>query len=275
MTGSVPVPSAGLRRARHRHGKIRIVEGSRPATFAGASRRAPEGARTIGTSTPRRYGPLLATLSVIAAFGPALADLHRGEWLIAALFTALMLCCAHAVGHVPATRRRVLGLALVVIAADASLALHTGLPWVLAVGTLRAAFLGFVAAAILVHLVRTERVTHDTILGDGCVYLLMGLCFQSIFGMIERAHPGSFEHGGVAGSALPGADRLHGRYPALVYYSFVTLSTVGYGDFTPTWSLPQALSAAEAILGQLYLAILVASLVGMRLAAGPSERGGS
>jgi hypothetical protein len=180
---------------------------------------------------------------------------------------------AVAVSHAPATRRRLLALAVVVVAADASLALDPARPLILAVGGLRAAFLAFVTIAILSHVVRAVRVTHDTILGGICVYLLIGLFFHSAFGIVEVLHPGSFRSGGVAVSALPGGDAAHGRYPALVYYSFVTLSTVGFGDITPSWSLPQALSATEAVIGQLYLAILVASLVGMKLAAGVPATG--
>jgi voltage-gated potassium channel len=227
-------------------------------------------ARVWATS---RYGPLLTALGVIAAFGPPLAEAVGGELLIAALFTVLMLSCARAVSHAPATRRRMLALALVVIVADASLALDPARPLVLAASGLRAAFLAFVTIAILTHVVRTERVTHDTILGGICVYLLIGLFFQSVFGIVEVIHPGSFRSGGVAVSELPGANGARGRYPVLVYYSFVTLSTVGFGDIIPTGSLPQALSATEAVVGQLYLAILVASLVGMRLAAGASTTG--
>jgi hypothetical protein len=186
-----------------------------------------------------------------------------------------MLSCAIAVSSSPVTRRRVIAFALVVIAADATLVLDPVQPLIVAVGSLRTAFLAFVTIAILTHVVRADRVTHDTILGGICVYLLIGLFFQSAFGIVEVLHPGSFQTGGVAVSDLPGADRAHGRYPTLIYYSFVTLTTVGFGDITPTWSLAQSLSTIEAVVGQLYLAILVASLVGMRLAGQGPGRGSS
>jgi hypothetical protein len=224
--------------------------------------------RVLGAS---RYGPLLIVLTILLSIGPPLAEWRHGELAVAALFISLMLSAAAAVSHVPKTRRRLLTFALVVIAADTSLALDPAMPQIVAVGSLRAAFLAFVTIAILSHVVRTDRVTHDTILGGIVVYLLIGFFFQSAYGLVEIFHPGSFLAGDVAVSALPGVDRAHGRYPALVYYSFVTLSTVGFGDITPTWSLPQSLSTAEAVVGQLYLAILVASLVGMRL-AGASPR---
>ena len=219
--------------------------------------------RVLGAS---RYGLLLIVLTMLLAVGPPMAEWRHGELAVAALFIALMLTASAAVSHVPKTRRRLLAFALVVIAADTSLALDPVMPLIVAVSSLRAAFLAFVTIAILSHVVRTDRVTHDTILGGIVVYLLIGFFFQSAFGIVEVFHPGSFLAGDVAVSALPGVDRAHGRYPALVYYSFVTLSTVGFGDITPTWSLPQSLSTTEAVIGQLYLAILVASLVGMRLA---------
>ncbi len=224
--------------------------------------------RVVGTS---RYGPLLIVLTILLAVGPPMAEWRHGEFAVAALFIALMLTAAAAVSHVSETRRRLLAFALLVIAADTSLALDPAMPVMVAVGGLRAAFLAFVTIAILSHVVRTDQVTHDTILGGIVVYLLIGFFFQSAYGLVEIFHPGSFLAGDVAVSALPGVDRAHGRYPALVYYSFVTLSTVGFGDIAPTWSLPQSLSTAEAVIGQLYLAILVASLVGMRL-SGRSSR---
>lgn len=228
----------------------------------------------IGVVRSSRYGLLLATLAAIVVLAPPIADATHGPLFIGVIFVALILACAVAVSHRRVTQRRMLALALVVILADTSLALDPAKPLVLAVGGLRSAFLAFATAAILVHVVRAERVTHDTILGGICVYLLLGLLFHSLFGMVEVIEPGSFRRGDVAVSEFANADRAHGRYPALVYYSFVTLSTVGYGDITPTWSLPQSLSAAEAVVGQLYLAILVASLVGMRLATQQSGAGG-
>lgn len=221
--------------------------------------------RALGTS---RYGFLLIVLMLILSFGSSLTELRHGEIAIAVVFTALMLSAGVAVSHVPKTRRRLLAFALIVIAADASLALDPAMPLIVAASSLRVTFLGFVTFAMLSHIVRTEHVTHDTILGGVAVYLLIGFFFQSAFGIVEVFYPGSFLAGDVAVSALPSADSAHGRYPALVYYSFVTLSTVGFGDIMPTWSLPQSLSTAEAVIGQLYLVILVASLVGMRLAAG-------
>jgi hypothetical protein len=169
-----------------------------------------------------RYGLLLASLSLIMALGPPLAEIGGGEILIAAISTVLMLSCAVAVGHMPTTRRRLLGFSIVVIAADVALSVfHPARPVSVAAGGLRAAFLLFVTLAVLTHVVRTERVTHDTIIGGICVYLLIGLFFHSVFGIIELLHPGSFQNGGVAVSELPGADRVHGRYPILVYYSLV------------------------------------------------------
>lgn len=219
-----------------------------------------------------RYGLLLASLTAVAAFGPPLAETVRAELLIVAFFALLVFSAAVAVGHDRAARRRLLATAAVVLVADVVLGFVPSQPLIVSVGLLRAAFLSFVTLAILGHVVRTERVTQDTILGGMCVYVLIGLVFQSLFGIVEALHPGSFVRADVPVSQLPGADHAHGRYPALVYYSFVTLSTVGFGDITPTWSLPQSLSTTEAVIGQLYLAILVASLVGMRLAA--RESGG-
>jgi hypothetical protein len=58
------------------------------------------------------------------------------------------------------------------------------------------------------------------------------------------------------------------RGPVLVYYSFVTMTTVGYGDITPVSPPARTLSWLEAMMGQFYIAVLVAALVGIRISQG-------
>jgi hypothetical protein len=80
--------------------------------------------------------------------------------------------------------------------------------------------------------------------------------------------PGSFPASGKLAGTLGSADA---RGPVLIYYSFVTLTTAGFGDITPVAPSARTLSWLEAMVGQFYIAVLVASLVGLRLAQRPND----
>jgi hypothetical protein len=124
----------------------------------------------------------------------------------------------------------------------------------------------FVAGVLLRHVLGPDRNTRDAILGGVCVYLLMGSAFYNIFCLVEIASPGAFLAGGELLSDYQG-QRLHDAgYPELLYFSFVTLTTLGYGDVTPVSPFARSLSTAAAVTGQLYLTILMAALVGMHIA---------
>lgn len=120
---------------------------------------------------------------------------------------------------------------------------------------------------ILGDLFRSDAgVTRDRLRGAACAYLLMGVAWALAYILIYIWSPGSL----VAGDAIL---KLHGAADSepielghLTYYSFVTLTTLGYGDITPVRPLASTLAWLEALAGQFYLTVLVAFLVGRRLA---------
>jgi len=216
-------------------------------------------------------------------------DTARFSWLLAALIVALALPpVLHSFGVEVASLR--LGLVAVLVASIFVVSRRRSSLWLgialaipaiamdwasLAVGSRELAmassvvailFLGLVIVATGESLMRTERVTTDTILGGICVYLLLGLLWVSAFTLLEIAQPGSLL---VNGMALDqGGAEAHEafRFTEILYFSFVTLTTVGYGDITPATSGARALASGEAIVGQLYVTIFVARLVGLHLA---------
>jgi len=133
-------------------------------------------------------------------------------------------------------------------------------PWLTAVYlVLGALFLGFTAVVVLRQTLGGGTVTTDTIAGAICFYLLLGVIWALIYAMIELAHPGSFLDGGrPVGSA-----GHHTLVPELLYLSLVTLSTLGYGDILPVTKQARMFAALEGIIGPLYLAVLIARLVGL------------
>jgi hypothetical protein len=125
------------------------------------------------------------------------------------------------------------------------------------------------AAAIIVRsLFSRNEVSFDSILGAVCGYLFLGLAWAVGYSIIEHFHPGSFKFGeSVAdfGDQTPLLPQL------LVYYSFVTLSTVGYGDITPVSPPARTFAWMEAITGQFYVAVIVAGLVSLIVAKKPGS----
>jgi voltage-gated potassium channel len=113
-------------------------------------------------------------------------------------------------------------------------------------------FAGLLAAASTLRFVVTEReVGNETIYAALSTYLLAGLFFAQIYLGLERLWPGSLT------SPTPFTDAT------AVYYSFVTLATLGYGDILPKSDLARGVAVFEVIGGQLFLAVMVARLIGL------------
>ena len=126
-------------------------------------------------------------------------------------------------------------------------------------------FLGFAVVISLRFLFTAERVTGSTIWASLCVYLLPGVLWASAYSVLDILHPGSFTFTlGESGGA--GAMRLGGEQSIFpLYFSFVTITTTGYGDIIPTSAEARMLAVLESVTGQLYLAVLVARLVGLHI----------
>ncbi len=96
-----------------------------------------------------------------------------------------------------------------------------------------------------------RQVNRQSVSGAICVYLLIGILFTFLFGAVAALGSGAFFAQGTDGT------------PAIrIYFSYVTLATLGYGDYTAVGNLGRSLSVSEALLGQLYLVTIVALLVG-------------
>ena len=114
----------------------------------------------------------------------------------------------------------------------------------------------FVLATVVGHVLSSRQVTLDTLFGAAAGYLLMGLAWATAYSWIERSSPGSFvinPANDVGSTGIQWFDAVH--------FSYVTLTTLGYGEITPVSAFARSLSFLEAIAGVLYIAFLVARLV--------------
>ena len=126
-------------------------------------------------------------------------------------------------------------------------------------------FLTVTVVALVSRLFVVTSVTLDTISAAICAYLLTGVAFAYSFAVVELRHPGSFGAALFRGPAT-GMEPLLASFHSLIYYSFVCLTTTGFGDIAPVTESARSLSVMESILGQFYMAILIARLVSLQVA---------
>lgn len=134
-------------------------------------------------------------------------------------------------------------------------------------------FVGYAVVVIVLHLFRPQRVTANMIAASICAYLLLAIVWSEAYELIELAKPGSFDIAHV--EDLQGQPFSSSNLAFALYYSFVTLTTLGYGDVTPVTAPARTFAALEAVTGQLYIAVLVSRLVGLHIvhsSAGPDNR---
>ena len=135
--------------------------------------------------------------------------------------------------------------------------------WPMAVSrVLMLAFVSYILGVIALDILSEKRVTRDTIFGSACVYMFLGFVFADIYMLFQIIEPQSF---GQAIDIAPVGSEVRVS-SELSYFSFVTLTTLGYGDMTPKTGMVQGIATFEAMLGQFYLTVLVARLVGLHLA---------
>ena len=110
------------------------------------------------------------------------------------------------------------------------------------------------------RVILTSRgVTASLLVGAICVYLMIGLLFTFLYLGVNGVHPNFFRQGAETEPSI------------YLYFSFITMTTVGYGDFTPASAVPRVLVVIEALLGQIFLVTAVARLVSLYSRVPPGE----
>jgi len=205
--------------------------------------------------SPHRFLYLLIALVAFVTVVPVLEELGQGRMILSIFYSTILLAAAYAVSE----SRGYFILALILAGPAFVLRWINNFlegPWLAVVAdVLTVLFLLLVAMLILTHVLRDEKVSREKIFGALSVYLLLGVIWSLLFMMVDFLVPGSFRYG--QDRALTGAE--------MVYYSFVTLTTLGYGDIVPISPSARGLATFEALTGQLYLTVLIARLVGLHI----------
>ena len=118
-----------------------------------------------------------------------------------------------------------------------------------------ALFFGYAVICVADFIFGQKKVTKEVIVAALIIYLLLALVWTFVYALLDAVYPGSFSFG-----TQPHSDIYH-----FVYFSFVTLTTLGFGDIVPVTQRARALVILEAVVGQIYLVVGVAWLVGMHV----------
>ena len=204
-----------------------------------------------------RYGILFYTLLVTLGAAPLLTALHFDADLLQ-IFLAFNLLVA--LLGVPGQGWRALLMLLAAVSVGLRLAPASAVGVGVATGALAvASVLALLAAASATRFaMRAQVINAEQIYAALSVYLLAGLFFGLLHWAIELTWPGSFAE---AGASPPGKFPLS----TAIYFSFVTLATLGYGDVVPRTEVARGVAVLEAVGGQLYIAVTIARLVGAQL----------
>jgi hypothetical protein len=209
----------------------------------------------------RRYTVLFYTLVFTLVASPLVATFGLSGALIESLLAANLLA---AVMPVKAGKSRSLLLAVMTVLwlarpvtawfGHRALSTMTLCAWTL---------IGLLAAAVALRFaIRAVKVDAEHLFAALSAYLLAGIYFGLLYWALEQLHPGTF-------SAQQNFSRTGG-----VYFSFVTLATLGYGDIVPRAEVARGLAIVEGVGGQLFLAVLVARLVSLYSSQREIEQGG-
>jgi hypothetical protein len=178
-----------------------------------------------------------------------------------AIYALLLVSGVLALGERRVVRMALMPVALVTLAVDfASWFVPIPKPWIL--GTSLVSLLLFLAV-VLGQTLRSGPITRHRLQGAVAAYVLLGVIWAYAYGLVWVLRPGSFT------GAISVADTPRG----FLYFSFVTLTTTGYGDVLPVHPAARSLANLEGVTGTLYIAILISRLVSLAVTGGRDKRG--
>jgi hypothetical protein len=243
---------------------------SHPPPSRGSAAAAPEARRG-------RFAMLLATLVFVTLAAPAQHLIPHGPMLFRAALGGTLSAGLYQISQ--SRRLFLVGLALTVpaiIGGALSSFEHSPLFDACALA-LAACFLALVGVYVLRAVLLSGRVDIDSLLGGVSGYLLLVALFALLHTLTEHLAPGSYLEHGAPIQRSDGALEAEVLTSTMQYFSAVTATTLGYGDVVPVGAVARLLVSFEAILGQLYITILLAGLVSSlvsRRDAGPPRGAG-
>jgi hypothetical protein len=209
-----------------------------------------------------RFTGLTIVLLILLFLVSVISDRALRGVAVGVGLSVFLLSAVQSVGR----RLRVAAVALAVPTFIGTLQLSDSLPVRIAAFGFTSAFLVFLTLVIIFAVFQDPVVTADTIVGAVCAYFLLGVTWGTVYALLVVVSPNSLSVSPALAQAAGWGEPITPLTPLLQYYSFTTLATLGYGDISPLGQAARALSVLEGVTGQLYLAVLIARLVGMHTA---------
>lgn len=220
-----------------------------------------------------RYKIFLACLLIVILVIPVIYEVleefspSRGKLLSWAGGIVVLLAATTVVSG--KRRARIIAVAFVIPSLAIEIAATYLFPFELLIlhYALRFCFILFIVTEMLGQLFRICNVTYDTVCASLCIYLLLGLMWENVYAIMDIAKPGSIRsviHTTVDAAVYDITAPWHGLF-RLRYFSFATLTSVGYGDIVPASTLARMCAITESLIGQIYLLVMVSRLVGLQV----------
>jgi len=225
------------------------------------------------TNTERgnpRYYFLGFALLILALLYPVLEFKHMGLILWTSVFWMMLLAAVRATNHTPAIKKTTyyFGGVVILLGVGGLIcyqylgASHT---WIFtSINFVTFVFLAFLTSSVIYGILSLSRIGIDHLIGAASAYVLIGITFAYSYIVLHSITGATLLHSDIP-LPLSNEDGLASLVADYCYFSFATLTTLGYGDLTPLTLATRVLSCAEAITGQLFLTILIARLVGLHV----------
>jgi hypothetical protein len=221
--------------------------------------------------SPYRFTVLLAMLALLIVGAPILEAVEPlglpklAESVTAGLFFVMLLSAVNAVS------KRGIVIVVMLLLVVLLVVLWTvnqfvDSMWIAVVAEVDTALvLGFTVTVLFGHLFRSDQVTWNTIAASLCIYLLMIVLWAEFYAIVALLDAAAFKLP-TEYISVGAYKNFTGQGSAIaLYYSLVTMTTLGYGDIVPVSPPARTLAGMQAVTGQLYIAVLVARLVGLHI----------
>lgn len=216
---------------------------------------AQQAAAKVSNNRQTRFLLLLVSLLAMMVLEPFLFDYTRIWFLVDIFFSIILFTSIYAVSDKKSTTLIAILLAFPKLATLWIEGFISYTPVAFLDSIFGIAFIGYIIILILRHIFKQKEVTLETIYGAIVVYILIGLLWVFFYKLTEILHPGSFSM----------AADIAASKKTMYYFSFITLTTLGYGDITPVSDQAKSLAMLEAVVGQMFIAVLIARLVGIHI----------
>ena len=197
---------------------------------------------------PARFSSLLLSLLLMITVYPFVETAGQGQFLFSIFFTVVLLNVVYTVSSRGGVFYLIIGLTLLTLIVDWAGNVVELPAEALIRAFLSVVLLGLVEVVILKDVLRAEKVTAQKVYGAVCVYLILGIQCAILFAALATQDPSALNVPLEEGRPMT----------QMLYFSFVTMTTLGYGDISAYSTSARVLASVQALLGQLYLTVLVA-----------------